>query len=178
MLERLEKLAGILGACLLFLMMLLTFVDVTGRTLFAHPVTGAGEVTELLLAGMVFLLLPATAGRREHIVVDLIDAIAGPVLDILKDLLTGVLGAVLFGLIGWKLWGLGRKAADYGDSTSSLGIPFEPVFYAMAGLSIIVALLFAAQIVRLPTRRARAESKRSGIEDEAARKPPPSGAAE
>ncbi|HSH57106.1 MAG TPA: TRAP transporter small permease, partial [Halomonas sp.] len=67
-------LEGVAGATL-FGMMLLTTVDVIGRYFFNAPILGAVELTQLMLAALVFLSLPVVCWRQEHVSVDLLDAI-------------------------------------------------------------------------------------------------------
>ena len=53
----------------------LTCVDVVARYAFNSPVNGAYELTELLLASLIFLALPLTTAAGEHIEVELLDGL-------------------------------------------------------------------------------------------------------
>lgn len=143
---------GIAAAVLLFLLMTVTLIDVVGRGLFNAPLYGATEITELLLAGMSFLLYPIIAQREQHIVVDLIDSVSGPVLRVLQKLLSSLLGAFLFGVIAWRMWALGDRAVGYGDATASLRIPTAPLYYGMALLSVVTALVFIGLAIHALTQ--------------------------
>ena len=62
-------------------MMAITFVDVAGRYLFNAPLGGAKELTEVLLALMVFGAAPLVAATRSHITTALFEsALKGGVL--------------------------------------------------------------------------------------------------
>lgn len=148
MLKRIETFAGIAAACLLFLLMIVTFVDVMGRNFFNQPLTGASELTEVMLAAIVFLMLPSVAARQEHIVVDLIDVFKSHFLDVVQHVLTAIVGTALFGLISWRLWILGNLSVKYGDATPSLGIPLAIVIYCMSVFAGITALCFAVLALR------------------------------
>lgn len=63
----LQNTLGVGAALLLFSLILVTCVDVIGRYFFSAPLRGAFEITELLLAALVFTALPLTTERREHI---------------------------------------------------------------------------------------------------------------
>ena len=63
---------AVLGGVLLMALMGMTVTDVIGRYLFNAPLRGATELTELLLAAVVFLGLPAVALADEHVTVDLV----------------------------------------------------------------------------------------------------------
>ena len=54
-------------ALVLMAMVALTVVDVVARYLFNSPVNGAFELTEMMLATVVFLALPLTTAAGEHI---------------------------------------------------------------------------------------------------------------
>ena len=69
----LHRILGGLAATLLFLLMLLTLIDVVGRYGFNAPVNGSYEITELLLAAIIFSALPLVSAKDAHITVDLID---------------------------------------------------------------------------------------------------------
>lgn len=151
--KKFEHITGALAAVALFALMMVTFIDVVGRNVFNRPLHGGSELTEILLAAGIFLLLPTVAFREEHIVVDLIDSFRGRVLIFLEKLLVAVLGGGMFLMIGWRLWILGDMAAGYRDATPSLRIPLAPVLYAMSIMAFITALCFVS-VVRNWRRRA------------------------
>ncbi|MCV0394911.1 MAG: TRAP transporter small permease [Rhizobiaceae bacterium] len=157
MLKKIEKIIGVLAACLLFILMLFTFIDVIGRNVFNRPLVGASELTEVTLAAIIFLLLPSVAFRQEHIVVDLIDVIAGDLLNFVQRVLTALFGGAVFGITGWQLWVLGGKAAGYHDATPSLGIPLAPVLYGMSMLAFVTTVGFLALVLRGKTNTVSAE---------------------
>jgi TRAP-type C4-dicarboxylate transport system permease small subunit len=148
MLKWMDRLTGLIGSVLLFLLMIVTFVDVCGRNLFNHPLTGASEITEILLACIIFLMLPQVAMKRMHIVIDLIDMISTHAMRIALEIFSAIASCAMFGLIGWQLWALGDKAVGYGDATPSLQLPLAPVFYFIAVLSFINAIAFLVAIPR------------------------------
>lgn len=57
----------------LLAMVALTFADVLGRHLFNAPIYGAKDVTEHLMAIIVFCGLPLLTSSRGHLAVDLFD---------------------------------------------------------------------------------------------------------
>ncbi|MEX0407461.1 TRAP transporter small permease [Aquibium sp. LZ166] len=141
MFNRIEKVVGVMAAVFLFALMMVTFIDVIGRNVFDRPLVGASEVTEILLVCVVFLTLPSVAFRQAHIVVDLADAVSGPILRSVQKVLSALLGAAFFGGMSWRLWILGEKVAGYADTTPSLGIPLAPFIFGMSILSGITGLI-------------------------------------
>lgn len=57
----------------LLMMVLLTFADVLGRRLFGTPIYGGHDLTEHLMAVIVFCGLPLLTSARGHLSVDLLD---------------------------------------------------------------------------------------------------------
>lgn len=145
-----EKLVAIAASVLLFALMILMVADVIGRNLLSHPVQGATELTEIGLVTVTFLLFPSLAIRNGHIVADVADALHSRVLDVLKLVLTSLLGAGVFGLISWRMWLLGLNSASYGEASPTLQVPLPPFLFAAAILSGICALCFLASLRELP----------------------------
>lgn len=152
-----EKYTGFVTSAILCLLMSITFVDVVGRTFFSSPLLGAAELTQVLMASMIFLLLPEITWRQEHITVDLIDSVSGRILDLVRNVLTGVLGTALFGVMAYRLWRKGDTAVSYGDSTSLLEIPVAPFFYGMSVLAAVTAIFFFVLLFSMKTREHSAE---------------------
>lgn len=138
----------LVAAVLLLAMMAVTFVDVIGRYLFNAPLPGAFELTEVLLALVVFVGLPIVTARREHVTVDLL---TGKLPDgpraVLAWLATLATGAVL-ALLAWRLATSARDLSSYGDATVYLGIPLGPVAGVMAGLTALSAVIAAVLLLR------------------------------
>lgn len=164
MYRRIEKAAANLSAILLFVLMIITFVDVVGRNLLNHPLNGASELTEILLALVIFLMLPYVAHRKLHIAIDLIENVVKPRILVLLDGLAAILGAVMFGLIAWRCWVLADKAIGYGDRTAALGIPVGPVMYGLAILSGVVAI---ASLLAMPLSVADLSARADGAREPA-----------
>ncbi len=146
MFRRSEYLLGIAAAMLLFLLMIVTFLDVIGRNVLGKPLMGASELTEIMLAASIFFLFPSLAFRNQHIVVDLLDGIRHPVLDLFRRLLGALLGAALFALMAWRLWDMANRSLGYADATPVLGIPLGPVLFGMSALSAVTAISFIASL--------------------------------
>ncbi len=137
----LETLLGAISATVLFAMMLVTAVDVAGRYLFSRPLAGGFELTEMMLAALIYCGLPLVSKRREHIVIDTFDVFMSPrvkrSLDIGADI---VCSATLAG-IGWLLFRRAVRVAEYGDTTSVLQLPLAPVAYLMGTMIVITAAI-------------------------------------
>ena len=132
-------------ACVLLLALtLLTTLDVAGRNLIRHPVPGATELTEVLLAAIVFLSFPRLAYRGAHIVVDMLDTLVTAALRALQRRLVSVLGAVAFIGLTWPLTRLGLRSLENNDTTVQLGISLGYPILLMAALCLLAGLAFLA----------------------------------
>lgn len=133
----LEGLAGLV----LFALMLLTTADVLGRFLFNAPVTGTVELTQLMLAALVFLALPVVCWREGHIAVDLLDSVFPQFLVWIRQLLINAFSAAALWIMARRVWALGERSLDWGDTTQFLGLP---VGYFVQGMSV---LLFVSAVL-------------------------------
>lgn len=144
-----EVAISVVAAVLLFLLMMMTFVDVIGRNFFNRPLNGAAELTEMMLAAIVFLMLPFIAIRQKHIVVDLLDFIGNRIFKAVQTLLGIAVGTFFFGMMALRLWHLADSTARYNDATPTMKIPIAPLVYGMSVLSAITAACFLALLVNL-----------------------------
>jgi len=108
---------------LLAAMMLVTVADVALRAAINLPVRGVVDLVELFLVGAIFLAVPETFLREEHVVVDVVDYVAGPrAIALLKAfgavLATGFLMLLMSRIVtpAWEAW-------SFGDITLDLSIP-------------------------------------------------------
>lgn len=138
-------------ACLsLFLMMLLTLVDVFGRYFFEAPIDGKVELTSMLMVGMIFTAMPIVTVADKHVAVDLLDGLFGAGTGAwLRDMAIMALTAATLGLmVSWLVFRADRLLR-YGDVYEFVyreDIPKYPVAYFIA---IMVGLTAAAQAVKL-----------------------------
>ncbi|MFZ1908395.1 MAG: TRAP transporter small permease [Burkholderiales bacterium] len=136
-----EAALGVSAAALLFAMMLLTFVDVVGRYLFNQSVVGAFEITEIMMALLIFAGLPLVVRREEHVTVDLVDrffpARAKRAYRVAIELASG---ALMLGL-AHLMWRKAGRAADYGDTTTVLLIKYAPFVYAIVAFLVMAGMI-------------------------------------
>ena len=139
--RRADAVLGIAASLILFLMMLLTFVDVVARYLFNFPLRGGFEVTELMLLVLIFAGLPLVSHADEHVTMDFIDRIlprAGR--RFLVRLVHAVCAAVMF-FLTWQVWIKAGRIAGYGDTTDVLKITVGPFVYFMAAMILLTGLV-------------------------------------
>ncbi|MDO5604035.1 MAG: TRAP transporter small permease [Paracoccus sp. (in: a-proteobacteria)] len=153
--ERLRACARLVTALVLGLLLLaltaVTVVDVVGRYLFASPLSGGKELTELLVMGVVFAGLPAITLDDGHVTADLFTQSFGRDLLALQLFLARALSGIALLIGGWQLWLYGARIAGYGQVTLFLKIPQGPVAWAASVICIVsgVVVLVMA-LARVP----------------------------
>ena len=85
-----EACLGGLGGLALLAMMAVTVIDVAGRGLLDRPLPGGFELTEILLALMIFLGLPLVSMRGGHVTITLTDPWFVPRATIVGSLSSGI----------------------------------------------------------------------------------------
>ena len=137
----LQRALGVTSAVVLFLMMMITAVDVAGRYLFNRPIAGGFELTEILLAALIYCGLPLVSARREHIVIDTFDPLFSRQLKRGLDMVAEVVCAAALAGVGLLIFIRANRVAEYGDTTSVLKLPLAPVVFLMAVMITVAALI-------------------------------------
>jgi len=147
--KRLQQLVEILLMTFLSGMVLLTFTDVIGRRLFNTPVFGAHDITEHLMAVIIFSGLPLLTANRAHLSIDLFDRwLLQPQWRIWHYLVNGLIAAVL-ALIAYEFAVSVQEAQDMREVSQALGIPRAWMYAYLAITSGLAAL--AALTAGFPT---------------------------
>lgn len=135
------------AAIVMFLMMALTLVDVLGRYLFSAPVTGAFEVTELMLAAVIFLGLPLITAEDGHIAVDILDSALSDRVRAVQHWLISLINVLAFSIFSWMLWKHAFKVLRYEDTTAVLQIPYAWLSFLMAITTSLATLALVAKLL-------------------------------
>jgi TRAP-type C4-dicarboxylate transport system permease small subunit len=150
---RIDAALGFAASVILFVLMLITFVDVVARYLFNFPLRGAFEISELLLLVLIFAGLPLVSHADEHVTMDFIDhMLPQSVLRALERVVHALCAAVLF-FLAWLIWIKAGKIAAYGDTTDVLRILVAPFVYFMTAMIALTGGVHLFKIVYLPPRR-------------------------
>jgi TRAP-type C4-dicarboxylate transport system permease small subunit len=142
-----DRALGVLSSITLFSMMILTVVDVIGRYILNAPLHGAYELTEVLLALVVFGAAPLVTRRGTHVTTALFDDRMGPGVRRVRDASVGVFCAGLCAVLAWRLWVQADAAAAMGQGTALLDVPVAPVIYFMAVMSAACVPLFVVAVL-------------------------------
>jgi TRAP-type C4-dicarboxylate transport system permease small subunit len=149
---------GAVAAALLFMLMLLTCADVIGRYFLSHPVYGAFEITEMLLAALIFAALPLVTLRNEHVTVDVFDPITPDWAFRLQHVVACAIGFLSTGYLAWRLWLRAVSMDAAGETTAQLKFKLAYLTYAMSILMALTAVALLVLIFRRPQRSVPGES--------------------
>ena len=140
-----------LGGCaafILFCLMILTFVDVVGRDGFNMPLPGGFEITELLMAALIFTALPVVTWREEHVVIDLLDHLVPATIARYRHALVNLVSGVALAVLTWQTWKSAVELHSYNEITEYLQIPVWPVIYLISVMSGMATVAVAFNVVR------------------------------
>lgn len=146
------RIAEIITAILLFVMMMLTFIDVIGRYVFTAPIFGAAEMIQFLLAMTIFGGLCLINARDEHITVELFESQIDRWLPHVRRIVVQLFSVVVMTIIAVELFKYALDAQKIGSKTVVLEWPFAVVAFTIAGLSMVslIAQLLGLLLPRGP----------------------------
>lgn len=122
----------------LFFLMIITFLDVAGRTFF-KPLYGTYELTELSLGIVILYGLGYTQIKKDHISIPIIVGKWTKMKQAIADLITKAVFFVLICITTWQLGLYAMRMYEMGERTSDIRIPV----YILVTISTIGFLLFA-----------------------------------
>jgi TRAP-type C4-dicarboxylate transport system permease small subunit len=158
------RVLGIVAALVLFAMMVLTFVDVTGRKLFTRPVYGAYEITEFLMGTLIFCALPLVTAREGHVTIDVLDHVVPAWVARWQRVLVNLVSTAVLAFVAWRLWVLSASHLRTTEVTMTLHIPHGPfsrLFAVMAALAAVASCVIVWGYLS-GARRARSASSGPG----------------
>ncbi len=132
-------LAGLVG---------LTVIDVIGRYWFNAPVSGAFELTQLMLGALIFAALPLTTDVGEHVEVDIFYEMVPGTIKVFMRVLGACVSAAVLLVIAWRLAHHAAKLSADGAVTNALSIPLAPIGWFGAGTTAVSAVLALAFLSR------------------------------
>ncbi|OPX97138.1 MAG: Tripartite ATP-independent periplasmic transporter [Syntrophorhabdus sp. PtaB.Bin047] len=137
-----------LAGVVLFMMMMLTVVDVALR-IFWKPITGTYELVAMAGAVVVGFAVPQTSWDNAHIFVDFLLEKRSQKVKVAFGCFAKVFGMILFVMLGWYLLLKANHLFRSGDVSLTLQIPYYPVAYGLAFCSFMEALVLVLHIPML-----------------------------
>lgn len=148
-----ERILGYAVALTLFVMMLVTCADVAGRYLFNRPIPGAFELTEMLLAGMIFTALPLVTVRGEHVMVDLFDSVTPDWLLRVQHVIASFIGVLCTGFLAYRLGVRAENMVASGQTTAQLHFTLGWLTWGMAIMMGLTSAALGLLAFRHPRRQ-------------------------
>lgn len=140
----LKRTLGISGGIVLFVLMLLTVVDVAGRKL-NFPIRGGVEMAEILLAMLIFAGLPLVSEARQHIVIDTLEGFMSRMVKRVLDAIANATCAITMFAMAWMFYAKRvTRVAEAGDTTSVLKIELTPVAYFLLVMIVMTGVIHIA----------------------------------
>ncbi len=140
--EFLSRMMKIGAAACLVIMSALTCVDVVGR-FFKHPLFGSVELVGYMGVLAVALSLPFTHETNGHIGVELLMRRLSSRTQQVMEIITGLLGFVLFCLVAWRMAVHALQLKQSGEVSINLQLPEYIVVgvVALSGAVLAVTIL-------------------------------------
>jgi TRAP-type C4-dicarboxylate transport system permease small subunit len=148
---------GYIAAVILGFMMMLTVVDVFFRYVLNAPLTGAIEMSELLMVVLVFPALGWIAIERSHIRVDLLVTTWPKRIQYIVEIITLLLALGTYAYITWQSI-LESRQVDM--ATSLLAIPEAPFHWVMTAGFFMLCLAIISLVIEDATAAMKKENKR------------------
>jgi TRAP-type C4-dicarboxylate transport system permease small subunit len=148
----------VLAAANLFAMMAVATVDVFGRYVLNAPLPGAFEITEVMMAVLVFSVLPIVTASDDHLTIGLLESRFRGRLRHAKTSLVSLISLAFVATAAWRVWIEAGRMADIQERTAYLGIWLWPLAYFMFAM---LALTIGA-LIYVAFSNARAALSRTG----------------
>ena len=148
-LYRLTELLDRVSWSVLFVMMVMTMADVLLRKFTNITIIGCGEMTEMMMAVVVFCSLAQCEVNDGHIKIDLIMGRVNAKVQALVDALTQLCCFVLFCLVAFSTFKHGLEIREWQEVSIDLAIPIYPfIFIAAFGSALLALVLLTKTMTR------------------------------
>ncbi len=133
---------GNIGAGIIAVLMILTVSDVVGRRVFNHPLSGAFELTQLMMVIVVFFTIVHCEFARGHIALDIMVSRLRPRTQNIIASFTYVFFLVAFCFLTWNLIQYAMRVWLKSLTSGILQVPIFPfVFVAALGCALLSLLV-------------------------------------
>lgn len=143
---KIRRMVETVMAAFLLAMVALTFADVIGRRIVGKPIYGANDITEHLMALVVFSGLPLVTAAAAHLTIDLLDKLVNKPWMLWWRVLISALVTLVLAVVAWLFIKHGLNASRISEVSQALRVPRAPLYFFMAiscALSALAALAIA-----------------------------------
>ncbi len=148
--DRLIGLSASIGALGLLFEVGVILFDVVGRA-FGHPLYGSQDLVTMSMVILVFGAMALCDRKGGHIAVDLFERYYPSALNRLIDILSALLGAVVFAVLAKAIADVALLNLHFGISsrTNLLGIPIDWFRWTLCVFAVLTALGMALRAAEL-----------------------------
>ena len=134
------RLLAAASALLIIMLIGVTCIDVVGRYLFNRPFGGAYELTQILLAALVFVALPLTSRDGGHVEVDLALHLFSARMQGVLARVAGIISALVLCYFAYRLVLIGLDQLHAGTRSASLALPMAPLAFLAAASCLVSSI--------------------------------------
>lgn len=127
----------------------LTVVAVVFRYVFNAPIFGADDFNQIFLVLTVAFAVGYSGRSGGQVVVEILGIVSGPTLTRWTDIVVKAAGCAMMAVLVWMLVESGINAAKYGETTLSLELTLQPLFWALAFGMALYGLVLLAETMAL-----------------------------
>jgi TRAP-type C4-dicarboxylate transport system permease small subunit len=132
-----------IGIVIIFLLMLLTVTDVVLRKLFSKGILGTLELSEFMMAAIVFFSLAEGELQNRNVNVDLFVRKLSLKSRVIIDAIMKILGFVLYCFITFAVFSYAGLMKSSGEVSLDLWLPKYPLIYVVA----VALIIFSAVLL-------------------------------
>jgi TRAP-type C4-dicarboxylate transport system permease small subunit len=144
--------AGV-GVWFLIPLMLITAADVIARDVFNHPIPGAVELSQYMLAVFILLGLAYTHQVKAHVAVSIITSRLSHPVQLILSLLITLLCLFISFIIAWQGWVVGIEEKTVSDMLRVPQYPFRLLVAVAAFLMCLELLIDLGDSLKQLVRR-------------------------
>jgi len=143
----LDKCLMMIIAVVMFSMMAVTFIDVTGRYVFNTPIPGGFELIQFLMPLAMFGALPVITRLEEHIVISVLEGVLGSRGVWIQRFLVLIGCTVVNTGISYVMWLQGVEFIESQQMSGFLEWSFAPPAFIISGLSALTVVIIISMLV-------------------------------
>ena len=128
-------------------MMLLTFVDVTGRYVFNSPLPALHEIISFMMPGLIFCILPLVCSKEEHVTIDLLDGFIQKPFKRLQSIAVNLISSGVMFFLAWRLAEKSAAHFEFDEVTDDLYLILWPFSLLIAILSAVAAVALLSNVL-------------------------------
>jgi TRAP-type C4-dicarboxylate transport system permease small subunit len=139
-----------LGLIAGFLMMVHVGADVTGRTLFNHPLQGTTEIVAgWYMVAIAFMPWAWIEARNNHIVAGMFEQFGGPRFNFWLNVFVKITTLIFIGVFSWQTWVQALRQTRAGEVWEAAGgfIPIWPARWVLPVAGVLMAVYMALRVV-------------------------------